>query len=134
MNDTAREALQGMTAEQLGEMTKLVQRREALMAELVGVNESIAKILGGEQEVRVPRDKNRGEKIIEAIKAAGVDGIGYEKLAARVGASVPTVNTWLSQNSNNWPALVKVKNGRIVVWQWNPQFMPTPPAGEGTKA
>ncbi|MCX6907489.1 MAG: hypothetical protein NTY01_05545 [Verrucomicrobia bacterium] len=134
MNDTARDVLQGMTADELATMTKLVQRREALLAELQGVNAEINNILGGNAPVRVPRDKNRGENIVEAIKAAGDAGIGYEQLAARVGASAPTVNTWLSQNAVQFPALVKLKDGTKVRWQWNPNFKSTPSAAEGAKA
>ncbi|MCX6908217.1 MAG: hypothetical protein NTY01_09265 [Verrucomicrobia bacterium] len=132
MNEQARDVLQGMSADELAAMAKLAQRREALTLELMQVNSEIAKILGGQQEVRVPRDKNRGEKIIETIKAAGPDGIGYEALAARVGASAPTVNTWLSQNAKLWPALVKLKDGVKVRWQWNAGFTPT--AGKETAA
>lgn len=120
MNEQARDVLQGMSADELAEMTKLAQRREALTLELMQVNSEIAKILGGDQVVRVPRDKNRGEKIIEVIKTAGGDGIGYEKIAARVGVSMPTINTWLNQNANQWPALSKLKDGRVVRWKWSP--------------
>lgn len=121
------EAMSGMSADEFRRLAELAARKEALTTELIAVNSEMSRMMSGDAPVRVPRDKNRGEKIIEVIKAAGPDGIGYDALAARVGASAPTVNTWLIQHAREWPALAQIKDGRRVRWCWKPDFKVTEP-------
>lgn len=65
------ETLTGLSAAELRELAELASRKEELMRELIQVNEKMGRIMKGDAPVRVPRDKNRGEKIVDAIRDAG---------------------------------------------------------------
>jgi hypothetical protein len=125
--------LTGMSAEELRLLAEKVAEREQLTQRLIELNSEIARMMSGDAPVRVPRDRNRGEKIVEAIKAAGKDGIGYAKLSAAVGACEATICTWLNQHAKEWPALEKLKDGTSVRWCWNAESRPSAGAVAGGK-
>jgi len=113
------DVITGLSAEQFQTLANLAKKKEELTTQLIAVNTEMARITSGDAPVRVPRDKNRGEKIIEAIKAAGQDGVSVVELSPIVGASQPTISNWLRDHASEYPALVREQDGVRVRWVWH---------------
>jgi hypothetical protein len=107
----------------LEQLIALTESREALIATLAEVDASIAKIAGGAatpisvakaKPGRKPRGSKRGAvgaKIIDALKVAGVKGIGVADLAKQLGMKPANVSIWLGTTGKKSKLVEKLGRG-----------------------
>lgn len=140
-------SLTNLNSKDLKEIAKLLQRKEKLKAEIEAIDSELRAFETGSKPrgrkktsigsqiasamgkgTRGPRGKTK-DKIIEALKEAGSDGLKVEQVAEKCGLATTSVRTWLYNTGKKTPGIENISRGVFAYVE--PQAKATSPKKEG---
>jgi hypothetical protein len=104
----------GISSATLRQMVRLSERKEALMAEIQKIDRAMLRLQ--EPESRAPAQVGqRGQlraKVINALSAAGRNGLTIEALSKKTGAKPANLYVWFNANGKSTPGIKKIGRGK----------------------
>jgi hypothetical protein len=111
-----------LTSKDLANMARLLERKEALLAQVAKIEKALANYCGEPAPIPKPKKARKGtargklkEAILRELNAAGKAGITIKELAVKTGAKTARLYSWFYSTGKKMKTIKKIGEAKYAL-------------------